>query len=207
MRQELEQFEPASFPIRLTYQGSGDGVMPPPEIPPVGAKPGAYDQETHFSRSTIEDWRIRDTMQRALLVSSDEGAVQEATKLLAEAQEVGVVKELCSVRLTYPHVMPDVIASAQEGVLGNNNERLRTFAFEVYSELEEYFGERRWLDWCIVPYFGAPNDTHQTFQLGVFVSEKALSPHRKQDAGDDYDEGTIEKDLAVEFNSETFAVV
>lgn len=207
MRQEFEQFEPMPFPVGLVYQENGDGILPPPEVPPVGAKPGAYDKETHFSRSTIEDWRIRETMQRALLVSGDEAVVQEATKLLAEAQEGGVVKELCGVSLAYPNKMPNVIASAQEGVLGNNNERLRAFAFEAYSELEEYFGERRWLDWCIVPYFRAYNDTHQTLQLGVFVSEEILSPHGEQDTSDDYDEGAIEKDLTVEFNAETFAVV
>lgn len=171
MNYQLEKFLPPPFPISLAYTENGNGIKFPPESPPVGAAPGAYQKEQHYSRSTIEDTRIRLSIEQALL--ADEQTIIGMSKCIIEALSEGVIQELHSVPLQYPNIMPHVDKGGTTN-LGNNNNSLRDFAFEVFDELHKYYAGMRWADWCIVPYFQQGDDTRQNVHLGVFVPLKFL---------------------------------
>lgn len=168
MHYQIDRFLPPPFPIPLIYTKSGDGIQLPPESPPVGAAPGAYQKERHYDRITIEDTRIRLSIERALL--ADEESITEMSKFVAEAIGEGVIQELGSVSLQYPNSMPHVEESGRTN-LGNNNDSLKHFAFSVFDILDTHYKRKRWGDWCIVPYFQEGDDMHNLIRLGVFVPQ------------------------------------
>lgn len=162
IRQELQVFAPADFPVQLEYDGMGGGIARRETIPTF-SRPVSIEKEIPFSRAMIEDTRIRGCMEQALSRSEDE--IQETTKILEEVVVQGTVREILTVALVYPNRLP----SANDP--GSNNAKLSSFAFDAYQALADHFGVRRWSDWCIVPYFRSDDDTQEFFQLGVFVAE------------------------------------
>lgn len=123
------------------------------------------------SETTWRDFEIRRGMDVALRQNTT--VVQEITKLLQESE----LTPLHTVRIVHPYVQPPVVyvpgcmSRSEEA----DNARLKDFAFDAYDSLSVHFGAAQWEYWFIAPFYSAGDDSHETYNLGVFVDEQFSS--------------------------------
>lgn len=147
-------------------------IYEPVEPPP--ARPLRWDPEDRYSvpisRSIWSDYEIRRSMEHALSRSSDE--VRVITKQL-----VGVgLRAMHTVTVRHPYELPglDYTPGAMSADREADNQALKGFAFDAYDRLRAHFGDARWHDWFVAPFFAEGDDTHDTVNLGVFIGARLL---------------------------------
>ena len=115
------------------------------------------EQLKSMPESIRHDWQIRTSVELALKL--DDEAVMMVTKELFQRDIIPIH----ALELSGPIFLP-----SKDGV-GSHNTELRAFAFDAYDALNSYFGQQQWLNWCILPYHAAGDDTNQIINLGVFA--------------------------------------